>query len=222
MKLRQWLSRRAREDRELEEEMQFHLAAETRLREDRGEPAESARGNALRDFGNYASIREVTRDMWGWSCLERAAQDLRLAFRMLRKSPSFTALALAALALGIGATTAIFSLVDSILLRPLPFPDPSRLQMIWELPPHSSHRNVAQTQNFLDWRARNRSFEDVAAMFQFPYNLEGSGDPVQVPGLRPSRAAIFPFIRAFVDRIDRIFVLAPQHAAGLASGAGSE
>jgi putative ABC transport system permease protein len=184
MKFRQWLSRRAREDREMEEEMRFHLAAEARLREDRGEAAESARRNAVRDFGNYVSVQEVTRDMWGWCWLERAAQDVRLALRMLRKSPSFTTLALAALALGIGATTAIFSLVDSILLKPLPFPDPGRLVMIWERPPRSNHHNVVQTQNFLDWRARNRSFEDVAAMFQFPFNLEGSGDPVQVPGLR--------------------------------------
>jgi hypothetical protein len=122
--------------------------------------------------------------MWGWGWLERAAQDVRVALRMLRRGPSFTVLALAALALGIGATTAIFSRVDSILLKPLPFPDPGRLAMLWELPPHSSHRNVVQTRNFLDWRARNRSFEDVAAMFQFPFHLEGAGDPVQVPGLR--------------------------------------
>lgn len=184
MKLWNWLSWRAREDRELEEEMRFHLAAEARLREGRGEPAETARRNALREFGNYAAVQEATRDMWGWGWLERAAQDVRLASRMLRKSPVFTTLALAALALGIGATTAIFSLVDSVLLKPLPFPDPRRLTMIWELPPHSSHHNVVQTQNFLDWRARNRSFEDIAAMFQFPFNLEGSGEPVQLPGLR--------------------------------------
>jgi putative ABC transport system permease protein len=178
------LSRRANRDRELDEEMQFHLAAEARLREDRGEPAETARRNARRDFGNYAAVQEVTRDMWGWNWLERTAQDVRLALRMLRKSPTFTVLALAASALGIGATTAIFSLVDSVLLKPLPFHDPSRLTMIWELPPHSSHRNVVQTQNFLDWRARSRAFEDVAAMFQFPFNLEGSSEPVQIPGLR--------------------------------------
>jgi len=204
-----WASRRARQDRELDEEMRFHLAAEARLREGRGEPAETARRNALRDFGNYACVQEVTRDMWGWGWLDRAAQDLRLALRMLRKSPSFTALALAALALGIGATTAIFSLVDSILLKPLPFPDPSRLVMIWELPPHSSHRNVVQTGNFLDWRVRNRSFEDVAAMFQFPFNLEGSGDPVQVPGLRVT-AGFFeilgtrPFLGRVIGRADDV------------------
>ena len=170
MKLFDWSSRRARQDRELNEELQFHLAEEARLLEDRGEPATAARLHALRDFGNAASVAEATRDMWGWGWLERAAQDTRLALRMLRKSPGFTALALAALALGIGATTAIFSLVDSILLRPLAFPDPGRLAMIWELPPHESHRNVVQTHNFLDWRARNRSFEDIAATLQFPFN----------------------------------------------------
>jgi putative ABC transport system permease protein len=184
MKFWHRLSRRARQDRELEEEMQFHLAAEARMRQGRGEPAETALRNARRDFGNYAAVQEATRDMWVWTWLERAVQDVRLALRMLRKSPAFTALALAALALGIGATTAIFSLVNSILLKPLPFHDPSRLMMIWELPPRSNHRNVVQTGNFLDWRARNRSFEDVAAMFQFPFNLEGSGEPIQLPGLR--------------------------------------
>jgi putative ABC transport system permease protein len=183
MKFWQRLSRRL-QDRELEEEMQFHLAAEARLRQERGEAPETARRNALRDFGNYAAVQETTRGMRGRASLERAVQDLRLALRMLRKSPAFTALAVAALALGIGATTAIFSLVNSILLKPLPFPDPSRLVMLWELPPRSSHLNVVQTGNFLDWRARNRSFEDVAATFQFPFNLEGSGDPVQIPGLR--------------------------------------
>jgi putative ABC transport system permease protein len=184
MKFWQRLFRRAQEDSELQEEMRFHLASEARLRQERGESPETAQRNARREFGNYAEVQETTRGMWGWMWLERAIQDLRLALRMLRKSPAFTALALAALALGIGATTAIFSLVNSILLKPLPFPHPNRLVMIWELPPQSSHRNVVQTGNFLDWRARNRSFQDVAAMFQTPFNLEGSGEPVQIPGLR--------------------------------------
>ena len=81
---------------------------------------------------------------------------------MLRKNPSFTAVAIAALTLGIGATTAIFSVVNSILLRPLEFGDPDRLVMVWETQP-SGKTNVIQTQNFLDWRARNRSFAEIAA-----------------------------------------------------------
>ena len=125
MKFWLWFSRRSQEDRELEEEMQFHLAEEARLREGRGEAPEAAQRGALQGFGNYAVTKEVTREMWGWGWLERAAEDLRFAARMLRKNPTFAVLALTALALGIGATTAMFSVVSSVLLKPLPFPDPA-------------------------------------------------------------------------------------------------
>jgi len=181
-----WLLRRSQEDRELDEELRFHLSAEAQLRIDRGERAESAWQSARRDFGNVTSAKEVTRDMWGWTALERAAQDFRFAARMLRKNLAFTGVALAALALGIGATTAIFSVVDSILLKPLPFADPGRLVMVWERPPSGKLTNVVQTQNFLDWRQRNRSFQAIAAMIAIPANLAGDGDPVQVPSLRVS------------------------------------
>jgi putative ABC transport system permease protein len=112
--------------------------------------------------------------------------DIRFALRMFRKSLGFTVLVLTALTLGIGATTAIFSVVRSVLLRPLPFPDPGRLVMVWERPPQSNRTNVVQTQNFLDWRSRNRSFEAIAAVHGIPMNLSGEGEPVQVSGLRVS------------------------------------
>ncbi|HWC96448.1 MAG TPA: ABC transporter permease [Candidatus Sulfopaludibacter sp.] len=181
------------ENRELDEELRFHLEQEARLRMDRGEAADSARRNARRDFGNVTRTAEVTRQMWGWTAWDRAAQDLRFALRMMRKNLAFTGLALAALALGIGATTAIFSVVNSVLLRPLPFPDPARLVMIWENPPHSSHNNRVQSGNFLAWRERNRSFQDIAAMFQMGVNVEGESDAVQVPGLLVT-AGFFPIL----------------------------
>jgi len=180
-----WLSR-SRENDELDEELRFHLRTEAQLRIDRGEQPDAARRSACRDFGNLTLTQEVTREMWGWTAITRIAQDVRFAVRMLRKSPAFTALALGALALGIGATTAIFSVVDSILLKPLPFADPARLLMVWEVTPSGQRNASVQTQNFLDWRQRNRSFEAIAAMMTIPANLVADGEAVQVPSLRVS------------------------------------
>ena len=163
-----WSGRRSREERELDEELRFHLEQEAQLRMERGEDSESARRAASRDFGNFTLAREVTRSMWGGSMLERALQDVRFAARVLRKSPGFTAVAIAALALGIGATTAAFSVVHSVLLCPLAFPDPDRLVMIWERTPQGKLTNVVQTQNFLDWRERSHSFEGIAAIWPAP------------------------------------------------------
>jgi putative ABC transport system permease protein len=178
-----WLTRRSREERELDDELRFHLDQEAQLRIERGEHPESARRSARRDFGNVTLTREVTRGMWGWSLLERALQDLRFAARMLLKNPAFTVVALSALALGIGATTATFSVVNSVLLRPLQFPASERLVMVWERPPQGKITNVVQTQNFLDWHARSHSFVGIAAMWPAPVNLAGEGEPVQTPGM---------------------------------------
>ena len=178
-----WILRRREEDRELEEELRFHLSEEARLRTDRGEPAEQARRAARRDFGNLTLAREVTREMWGWSAVERAWRDLRIAARMLARNRGFSALAVGVLALGIGATSAMFTVVRAVLLRPLPFPDSRRLAMVWEINPYE-RPNVVQTQNFLDWRQRNRSFEDIAAIYQISTNLVVEGEAIQMPGLR--------------------------------------
>jgi putative ABC transport system permease protein len=172
---------RKREERELEEELRFHLSQEEQLRRDRGQDPAGAR----RDFGNLALTAENTREAWGWSLLERTARDARFALRLLRKSPAFAITAIGVLALGIGATTAIYSVVSAVLFRPLPFPAPGRLVMVWERQP-SGRTNVIQTQNFLDWRARNRSFSQIACIFSIPANLSGDGDPVQLPAMRVS------------------------------------
>jgi predicted permease len=111
-------------------------------------------------------------------------RDLRFAVRMLWKSPSFSAIALFALVLGIGANTAIFSVVNAVLLRPMPFRDPSRLVMVWETSPLTGKNNVGNPQNLADWQKRNRSFEKMAAYvpFQQTMSLTGDGTPEEVPG----------------------------------------
>src|SRR5690349_5919495 len=125
---------------------------------------------------------------------ERVLQDLRYAARTLRKSAGFTAVVLAALALGIGATTAIFTVVNSVLLEPLPFPHPGRLVALREVRRDGQINPSVQTQNILDWQARNRSFEYVAAHQRLPVNLvDAGGNAEQVNGLRVS-ADFFPLL----------------------------
>ena len=124
---------------------------------------------------------------------ESTLQDFRYAARTLRKSLAFTLIVLAALALGIGATTTIFTVVKSVLLDRLPFPHPDRLVAIREINPRGHLNPSVQTQNILDWRARNRSFEYVAALEQLPVNIEVAGDAEQVNGLMVS-SDFFPLM----------------------------
>jgi len=112
-------------------------------------------------------------------------QDLRYGLRMLRKSPGFTVVTALTLALGIGANTAMFSVIDSVLLRPLPYKDPERIMIVWEKPP-KDQRNSASAANFLDWRDQNRSFEHLAALTFASFNISGKDLPDRVDGLRVS------------------------------------
>ena len=126
-RLRQRLWRSARDERDLDDEIAFDLAQETELRVERGESLDEARAGARRDFGNVGIVKEVTRDMVRWRSLDTLGQDLRFGLRLLRRSKLFAFFTIASLALGIGATSTIFSLFYAIVLRPLPARDPDRL-----------------------------------------------------------------------------------------------
>jgi predicted permease len=161
-----FLFRRRQFDRDLEEEMRFHLEMKGR---------ESGMTAARRQFGNTALMQEECRDAWGWRALERILQDVTYATRTLRKAPGFTAVIVVTLALGIGVNTAIFSLVDRLLFRPLPFPDADRLETIF-------FRDASFTFDSLSYptyeffRDRSQVFAGLAAYDDLTVNLRFGND----------------------------------------------
>jgi predicted permease len=172
-----WLFRRRRHERELDEEMRFHLELRA---------AEYSEHAARRRFGNTTLWKETSREMWGWTWLERILQDLRFGLRMMRRSPALTAAAVLALAIGIGANTAIFSVVNAVLLRPLAYRDAERLVMVWEWRLRSQEINTVSAANFADWKSRNHVFEDLAYSWDQAYTITGTGDPETVSGYQLS------------------------------------
>jgi putative ABC transport system permease protein len=131
-------------------------------------------------------------------------QDLRYAARMLKKNPGFTAVAVIALALGIGANTAIFSVVNTVLLRPLPYKDPEQLVMVWEdATKHGYPRDTPAAANYVDWRDQNSVFSGMAAIADSDLNLTNAGDPERLKGRRVS-ANLFPLL-GVEPQLGRVF-----------------
>ncbi|SPF32234.1 conserved membrane hypothetical protein [Candidatus Sulfopaludibacter sp. SbA4] len=153
----------SRRDDELDEEIRAHLAMSKQDRIARGEPAEAAESAARREFGSTALVKEVTREMWGWNSLERLVQDLRYGLRTMRRSPGFTAVAVLSLALGIGANTAIFSLIDVLMLRSLPVKEPQSLVEVLTRRVKDHHGNAFSWQTYQYLRDRNRTLSELMA-----------------------------------------------------------
>ena len=158
---------RRHKDEELDAEIRSHLNEAIQDRIKRGESPDEARLNALREFGNVDLVKEVTREMWGGATLKQLAQDLRFGLRMLWKNPGFSLVAILTLALGIGANTAIFSVVNGVLLRPLPYPGSERLVLFEGINPDrgisNSHLSMP---DYLDWRSQTDAFESITAIVQ--------------------------------------------------------
>ena len=199
-------------DDELRREIESHLDAEAEDYVADGMSAEQAREAARRRFGNVTRTEEEVRAIRTRIWFADLRQDVRHAGRMLRKNRAFTAIAVLTLALGIGANTAIFSLVHAVAIRPLPFPDPDRLVVIWEdFRGRGGPATVeAAPGNFKDWKDQNRVFEGMEAISgRETFNLTGRGDPERLAGARVtdnlfSLLGVRPIMgRVFLDDSDR-------------------
>jgi len=171
-------------NQELDEEVRFHIEHETQANIARGMKPEEAARQARMDFGGEQRVKEEYRAVRGDSFVESALQDARFGLRMLRRSPGFAVVAAITLALGLGANTAMFSVIDAVLLRPLPFADPDRLVRIIDANPSKGfHRFSSSPPNFIDWRAQAKSFTGMAASMGGTLTLSGSGDAQRLNAL---------------------------------------
>jgi predicted permease len=215
--------RREQFHRDLEEEMRLHQELKAQTNAEEGMPPEEARYAARREFGNALLLREKSRDMWGWRWLEALLQDLRFSLRQLRRNPGFTAVAIITLALGIGANTAIFSVVNAVVLRPLPYSHSDRLVWIAEYVPALKSEG-ASGGDYVDWKDQNHTLDRIAAYDtayrgslregapgpgSADFNLTGRGMPARVHGAFVS-ASFFATLgvepqlgRAFTEKEDQ-------------------
>ncbi len=174
MRLRTFFHRQ-RETQRLDAELAFHLEQQIAENIAAGMNPQEARYAAMRAFGNPTLLKEETRETWGWTWLEQIAQDLRHSARALARTPAFAFAAILVIALGIGATTALFTVVRSVLLDPLPFEDPARLIRLYEQSPDGKFPyNVVAGGVFAEWKKQSRDFSDLAILLsEEKYNLSG-------------------------------------------------
>jgi predicted permease len=209
--MRWWQIRKR--DADLERELQSDLELEEEEQRERGLSPEEAHYAARRAFGNATFIREQTHETWGVAPFERFLQDIRFAWRRLAKRPAFTATAMITLALGIGATTAIFSVVNGVVLKPLPYPDPERLVEVRLKLPDIRQSNWGLSQaDYFTYREQSRTFQDIGlynteiGSADQSVNVTGHGEPEHVPA-QSVTASVLPIL-GVTPLVGRSFSLA--------------
>src|SRR5947208_8227096 len=176
------LFRKVRQDRDFAVEMDSHLQMHIEDNLRAGMNAAEARRKALIKLGGIEQTKEIYRDRRGLPLLETLFQDLRFALRMLRKTPGFTVVVVLTLALGIGVNTAIFSIVNGVLLQPLPYPRPEQLVVVARTAPRFDHPVPVSGPNFLDWRARARQFQFLAGFDGRRFTVMFGNEPENMLG----------------------------------------
>jgi putative ABC transport system permease protein len=209
MRWYQRLFRRARTERQLDAELRFHLEQQIADYIESGMTPDEARRRARLEFGGLDQVKEDCRDVGAARFVETLVQDLRYAARLLRRSPGFTATAIAALALGIGATTAMFSVINAVLLQPLPYPHPNRIVRL-ALSSPQGNGYVLSIPLFMAMRQAKRTLEDFALYETgLGIDLTGGGRPQQVQGIQPTAnyfrvfGAPFALGRPFTSAVER-------------------
>jgi len=189
-----WLSQlfsRRRRYNDLSVSIQEHIDERTEELIEQGMPAAQAQQTARREFGNMNLIQERSREVWQWSMLESVWADTKFAARQMRKSLTFTITCVLTLALGIGANTAIFSIINTVLLHPLPYYNPGRLVLVSEnLPQEGSSDVGVSAQEFLDYQHQNHVFSEVAAFETTGFNLTGIDHPERINAAQISATAL--------------------------------
>jgi len=201
------LFHREKVNRELAEELGAYLEMVAEEKRKQGTTGEEALRAVRLERGSLELAKEVVWSARWESFVETCLQDLHYGARILRKSPGFAAVAVLTLALGIGANTAIFSVVYTVLLKALPYPQADRLVMVYEnlpLPNYQNNRNTPSPGNFSDWSAQNTVFENMAAYSNRSFNVTGTGEPVRIEGELVS-AAFFPTLRVNAA-LGRVFI----------------
>ena len=166
---------------DIDDEMRSHIEMEAEANREMGMPIDQARVSAIKSFGNVASMKDLAYEVKGGGLIETFCQDLRFSYRLLLKNPGFTLIAILTLGLGIGANTAIFSIVNAVLLRPFPYQAPEQLVMIGE----GVARGSVSYPNFADWKDDRKAFESTSAVrANENFNLTGAGEPERLQGVR--------------------------------------